>query len=319
MSDQKAIEYNSESTHAIQQLMANYENLAHSLVDQLQFSVPNHGLTTGINREIVWMDIFERIIPSKFCIDQGVFIIDSHGNLSREVDIAIFDEMYTPYIFRFGKIKMIPIEAVAVAVQCKSTDIEDANIWAESISSLNTSLDSCVRIMTGLIDNENIVNNKIKSPCLTQTSTRPIMILCALNKRESSFTKVKNFDIFLYTETTDNNSFELRKYVPHYKDDYECWYKILNHHDKKLEDYIQDSTNKKPNAYDGENHGRTLSDLQIPRQGEENVILSLMFQLNQLLMLINNPMQFPHRAYADMFNHYMGIDGTKEDAKSGDN
>lgn len=34
----------------------------------------------------------------------------------------------------------------------------------------------------------------------------------------------------------------------------------------------------------------------------KNVIMSLTFQLNQLLMIINNPMQFPHRAYVEMFN-----------------
>lgn len=38
---------------------------------------------------------------------------------------------------------------------------------------------------------------------------------------------------------------------------------------------------------------------------EENVLLSLIFQLNQLLMVLNNPMLFPHRAYADMFNRIL--------------
>lgn len=31
-------------------------------------------------------------------------------------------------------------------------------------------------------------------------------------------------------------------------------------------------------------------------------LLSFIFQFNQMLMLINNPMFFPHKAYVDMFN-----------------
>lgn len=43
---------------------------------------------------------------------------------------------------------------------------------------------------------------------------------------------------------------------------------------------------------------KKLSDYQI----DDNPLLSLNFQLNQLLMLINNPMPFPHLSYAEMFN-----------------
>ena len=45
--------------------------------------------------------MFKRIIPKKFVIEQSVFLIDSKGNVSNGVDLAIFDEMYTPYIFRY--------------------------------------------------------------------------------------------------------------------------------------------------------------------------------------------------------------------------
>lgn len=60
------------------------------------------------------------VIPKKYCIEQGVFIIDSYGKISNEVDLAVFDEMYTPYIFNYEEIKFIPIEAVAAVIQCKS-------------------------------------------------------------------------------------------------------------------------------------------------------------------------------------------------------
>ena len=85
--------------------------------------------------------MFKNIVPKKFVIEQSVFLIDSQGNVSNEVDLAIFDEMYTPYIFRYYDLKFIPIEAVAVVVECKSKSMKEEELrrWTESISELKTS------------------------------------------------------------------------------------------------------------------------------------------------------------------------------------
>ena len=104
----------------IKKIAKNYNQLEQSLVNQLRLELSKHNLTIGTYRERVWQSLFEMIIPKKYCIDQSVFIIDSYGNISREVDLAVYDEVYTPYIFNYGEIKFIPIEAVAVVVQCKS-------------------------------------------------------------------------------------------------------------------------------------------------------------------------------------------------------
>lgn len=47
---------------------------------------------------------------------------------------------------------------------------------------------------------------------------------------------------------------------------------------------------------------RNLEQLEVDSIGRSNVILSLTFQLNQLLMMVNNPISFPHRAYVHLFN-----------------
>ena len=47
----------------------------------------------------------------------------------------------------------------------------------------------------------------------------------------------------------------------------------------------------------------SLKDYEVLDENEENIsLLTFNFQLNQLLMLINNPILFPHRAYVKMFN-----------------
>ena len=52
-------------------------------------------------------------------------------------------KLYTPYIFRYGRIKWIPIEAVAVVVECKSEYSKEESLekWAERIAELETSVE----------------------------------------------------------------------------------------------------------------------------------------------------------------------------------
>ena len=144
------------------EIAQNYKKLEASIVSQLCMLTSNHQLTTGTYKESIWMDLFRTIIPQKFCIAQGVFIIDSYEGISNEVDLAIYDEMYTPYIFNYGKIKFIPIEAVAVAVQCKSRNItsDDVIKWSKRIKELKPSVDSILRIISGVIENSNANGNR---------------------------------------------------------------------------------------------------------------------------------------------------------------
>ena len=47
---------------------------------------------------------------------------------------------------------------------------------------------------------------------------------------------------------------------------------------------------------------RRIADYDILKGKDKYTLLSFIFQFNQMLMMINNPMFFPHKAYVDMFN-----------------
>jgi hypothetical protein len=307
------------SAKTIKKICENYENLEKSLVNQLLLETPNHQATIGTYREAVWKSLFEKIIPKKFCIDQGVFIIDSNGKISAEVDLAIFDVQYTPYIFNYGKIKFIPIEAVAVVIQCKSRGLGAKKLieWVDSINQLTTSLDSVARVMKGLVDNNlevadtilkanEIANEKADGKNnvrvnvdvkKSQTSTRPIRILCSIKKEAIPSTITDKFDITLSIEE-DGNSF--KKTIPKENSTYHDWYIDLNHYDLSRFGDKEEIYRRIQNI--GTKIEKPLSGLNIKcASGKENVMLSLIFQLNQMLMLINNPILFPHEAYAKMF------------------
>lgn len=124
-----------------------------------------------------------------------VFIIDSYGHGSNEVDSAIFDEQYTPYILRYGTLKFIPIEAVVI--ECKSRYIDKKGLlnWSNSINNLRTSFNSVTRMA-----NKIVMNNEkdINISTMTQTSTRPIKILCFVRYRSVSSKELKeNFNFII--------------------------------------------------------------------------------------------------------------------------
>ncbi|MDI6832656.1 MAG: hypothetical protein QMD02_02235 [Bacteroidales bacterium] len=272
-----------EKEFIISNIKSNYDELERSIVSQLLLETPNHQLTTGTYRETIWMSLFKQIIPHKFSIKQGVFIMDSNGNTSAEVDLVIFDEQYTPYIFNYGEICFIPIEAVAVVIQCKSFTLVDKDLttWVETINQLKTSNNSIARLANSIAINESV---------LTQKSTRPIKILCYLSeKKTGQKAKKRGFDIELcaikgesklnikFNDTVDNL--------------YDAFIN-LNFHQSGV---ICEEELRGINA---------LKNISLKDQFtiKDNNLLSFIFQLNQLLMLINNPLLFPHQSYVDLFN-----------------
>lgn len=305
----------------IEDIKNNYRKLEHELVTQLSYQV-EHNVTTGTNREEIWIDFFRRIIPKKFNIARSVFIIDSNSKCSKEVDIAIYDEQYTPYIFNYGNIKFIPIEAVASVVQCKSKqlDIKSLLDWTESIANLKTSQDSIVRLANYI--HIGIDKYKDKKTESIQIATTPIKILCYIsekktetktNKGKDSFDIIKDsFDIIIEAYQNDKENIQDKNFIYsgnlniifRKKDNNDInLYDVLCQYNRNNEDYNKHDVQKKLKE-------RTLLDYTISNDEEEKyTLLSFIFQFNQMLMLINNPMFFPHMAYVKMFDNKKRGDG----------
>ena len=274
----------SRGKKVISNIKENYRHLETSIVEQLYMVQKIHGTTIGSAREDIWKELFEMLIPQKFVIEHSVFIIDSKGNVSKEVDLAIMDQTYTPYIFKFGRVKFIPIEAVAVVIECKSQDLKQESLiaWSEAIEYLRTSTNSITRLAQGIV-----VNGSTK----TQKSTRPIRILCALQGSIDDSIKRK-FDFVMMADAKHKRikieeGQEERKKL-------DVWYKELNFYDRSDETDGIDGI-KELKKY-------TLENYVVHDKGKENTLLSFNFQLNQILMLINNPILFPHLSYVELFN-----------------
>jgi hypothetical protein len=290
-----------QTIKAIDAIITNYLQNEEALVKQLFFET-SHGTALGSFREEVWKGMFEQIIPKKFMIEQSVFIIDSYGNISREVDLAIFDETYTPYIFRYGKLKFIPIEAVAVAIECKSLSMDKESLeeWVERIELLKTSRDSYVRMVSEVY----IGSHSDPTRLPTQTSTRPMRILCCLNNQCKDYCQ-NDFDVVIRANKEKGLSIEIDKN----KKNLYSWYLSLNHADGTKENHAYCLENIDEKDTKKIKNIKKLQEVSLKNyevQGKDGNLVSLLtfnLQLNQILMMINNPMLFPHRAYAEMFNN----------------
>ncbi|WP_273319700.1 DUF6602 domain-containing protein [Vallitalea guaymasensis] len=317
----------------------NYEYMNKMMVKEIKLASEHNGLT-GSFREDMWLDFFRRIVPKKFALSKGVIIIDSKGNSSKEVDICIYDEQYTPYVFQYNNLKFIPIEAVAVAIQCKSTSIDDKDLkeWSKSIKRLQSNCSGIARMATG---------HTIQATNQTQKKTTPIIILTSLfenpkNKKESvEIERLRNYyDFILSLEIDEKDEIKEEKFkltVNYENNSLGWWSEKLNNnkyntkidlseenYDKEenkvmpisligsIDDNTYDILEKKLNLFykikkikerDTKVYSSkvTLKDFRV----EGNDILSLNLQLNQLLMLLNNPMLFPHYAYAKVFNTFI--------------
>ena len=298
-----------ETKKIIQSIIENYKSLEESIVSQLSLSNKCHPTTTGTSRELIWLQLFENIIPKKFVIEHSVFIIDSDFGRSKEVDLAIIDNAYTPYIFQYGKLKFVPIEAVAAVIECKSKKLDSGSLekWCESIKGLRTSRRSIARMANGMVvpnhqeeskedseANDKQNPDKPSTQPSTQTSTRPIRIFCGydsdIGKGEQKFKKF--FDFWIIAKDEQEKRIEVE--TNQKKDDsLNEWYIRLDHYETKIKEEIKESPVLKDYK---------LDDFRVMKGEEEVSLLSLNLQLNQLLMLINNPILFPHLSYAKMFN-----------------
>lgn len=297
MTDNETTRREKSKKEIISDIRKNYAQVEEALVKQLYMKHSLHGTTIGSAREDIWKQLFEMIIPKKFVIEQSVFVIDStfrndnsQIGISKEVDLAIIDETYTPYIFRFGRIKFVPIEAVAVVVECKSKDSSANHLkdWISRIEELITSDVGIARMVSFVQAKEKGESEKPK----TQTATKPIKIFCGLKSSSIAKEMADKFD-FVLTACEAKN--KIRIEPSKRRELIEDWLIHLN-----TPNQIFLNNSEIPN-YKLSEHYRVY---EKDENGKETdcSLLSFNFQLNQLLMLINNPILFPHLAYVNMFN-----------------
>lgn len=77
-----------------------------------------HPGSKGDALENTWIDWLRTYLPNRYSIEKAI-VIDSDGNTSDQIDIVIYDNWYTPFIFTQNGFHYIPAEGVYAVFEVK--------------------------------------------------------------------------------------------------------------------------------------------------------------------------------------------------------
>jgi hypothetical protein len=112
-----------------------FKGLQNQMEAQLNTNRDNilHPGTKGDSLENVWIEWLRKYMPNRYSIDKAI-IIDSDGQLSDQIDMVIYDQQYTPFVFTQNGVHYIPAEGVYAVFEVKP-DLEGSSLFnGESIS-----------------------------------------------------------------------------------------------------------------------------------------------------------------------------------------
>lgn len=135
-----------------------------------------HPTSKGDSLENVWIEWLRKYLPNRYCVDKAI-VIDSTGSLSEQIDIVIFDQQYTPFVFTQNGVHYIPAEGVYAVFEVKP-DLQgnvDGLNYIEYAGKKIASVRSLKRTSTNIIDRGKVHDprplTKIVGGILTSTNS----------------------------------------------------------------------------------------------------------------------------------------------------
>lgn len=94
-------------------------SLQNELAAQLEGSraVLKHPSALGSVTEDGWRQMLA-YLPKRYCVSKA-FIVDSKGGQSEEIDLVIYDQQYSPFLFKRESAVLIPAESVYAVFEVK--------------------------------------------------------------------------------------------------------------------------------------------------------------------------------------------------------
>lgn len=78
----------------------------------------HHPGSKGDALENTWIEWLQNYLPNRYSVDKAI-VIDYKGNTSDQIDIVIYDNWFTPFIFNQNGFKYIPAEGVYAVFEVK--------------------------------------------------------------------------------------------------------------------------------------------------------------------------------------------------------
>ncbi|WP_442795419.1 DUF6602 domain-containing protein [Pelobium manganitolerans] len=78
----------------------------------------DHPGSKGDAIENAWIEWLRKYLPNRYCVDKAI-VIDHEGNTSQQMDIVIYDNWFTPFIFNQNGFYYVPAEGVYAVFEVK--------------------------------------------------------------------------------------------------------------------------------------------------------------------------------------------------------
>lgn len=138
-----------------------------------------HPGSKGDSLENAWIEWLSKYLPNRYSVDKAI-VIDHKGNTSHQIDIVIYDNWFTPFIFSQNGFHYIPAEGVYAVFEVKP-NIADQSDGKSNIEYAGEKIESVRKLLRTSTD---MINSGRKFP------PRPLTkilggILCSTNTYSS--------------------------------------------------------------------------------------------------------------------------------------
>lgn len=89
-------------------------------------SALDHPVAKGDATEGNWIDLLQRHLPHRYDVARA-FVVDSTGATSDQIDIVVYDRLYTPLLYNQDEQRIIPAEGVYAVIEVRQ-ELDKANI-----------------------------------------------------------------------------------------------------------------------------------------------------------------------------------------------
>ncbi len=110
-----------------------FSSIHSSIQNELEISYKNmnyHPVVKGDSTEKAWLKIFQNYLPERYQATRA-HVVDSKNNFSEQIDIVIFDRQYSPILFKFNEVTILPAESVYAVFEVKQKVDSDAISYAQ--------------------------------------------------------------------------------------------------------------------------------------------------------------------------------------------
>lgn len=202
-----------------------------------------HPGSKGDSLENAWIEWLRKYLPNRYSVDKAI-VIDHEGNTSHQIDIVIYDNWFTPFIFSQNGFHYIPAEGVYAVFEVKPDlkgnvdDISYVQYAANKIESVrklkrtstnminsgsNVPARPLTKILGGILASTNTIKkiSTIEKQIKSQTGFKSIDFGCIADygsffveyegEEDTSLKDEKDFDL-RYREYYNNRTFKELKF-----------------------------------------------------------------------------------------------------------